>query len=264
MVVKKLEKMVIMSSCSNNYLESIDFDYNPSYLKKLEFIFTTIENYAHENNKSVDELDVLEVGCGSGGISLPLSSLGCKIRAFDVDESAVSNLENQIKEKKIGNMVVSVDNAYSFNDNVQYDIVITSEVFEHLIDPIKMAMNIKKRMKKNSQIIVTVPNGYGPWEMKNRIFVYPITHNNIIRKKILNKPSYVEGDGPEHCQYFTKRRILELFSVLGFQEVSFKKSDSILAALPFGHKMGKMDVKLADILPLGLASGWYFVFELNK
>lgn len=126
-----------------------------------------------------------------------------------------------------------------------------------------MALNLRKRMNKNSQIIVTIPNGYGPWELKNRIFVYPITHNNIIRK-LLNKPIYVKG-GSEHCQFFTKDKIIKLFSTLGFKKLAFGKSDSILATLPYDHeKIESMDTKIADLLPSVLASGWYFVFELTK
>lgn len=239
-----------------------NFDYNSSYLKKLEFIIFAIEKYSVLNNKKIDELEVLEVGCGEGGITIPLSSLGCNIRAFDVDKKSLVNLSNQIKRRRINNIFLSEDNGYTFTSDKKYDIVIASEVFEHVIEPSKLASNIKKTMRKNSYIIVTTPNGYGPWEIRNRIFYYPIKRNNVIRK-LFNKSYYVEGTGPDHCQFFTRNRILKLFSTLGFKKISFKKSDSILAALPLGQKMGKLDTKIADILPSKLASGWYFVFELN-
>lgn len=247
----------------NKLLENSNLDYNSSYKKKLEFIVSTIEKYSITNNKKIDELEVLEVGCGEGATTLPLSSLGCNIRAFDVDEKAIINLSNQIKKRKTNNIIISVDNGYSFASDIKYDIIIASEVFEHVTEPLKMASNIKKTMNKNSQIIVTTPNGYGPWEIRNRLFYYPIVRNNIIRQ-LLNKPKYIEGTGPDHCQFFTKKTIVKLFSALGFNKVSFKKSDSILAALPFGQNIGRIDIKLADILPSELASGWYFVFELIK
>lgn len=203
------------------------------------------------------------MGCGKGGTTIPLSLLGCNIRAFDVDKRNVEYISNQINGKKIDNIVVSVDDGCTFASDVKYDIVIASEVFEHVIDPLKMASNIKKTMHKNSQIVVTTPNGYGPWEIRNHLFYYPIVRNNALRK-LLNKPIYVEGNGPVHCQFFTKKKIIKLFSTLGFKNVSFEKSDSILVVLPFGQKMGKIDIKLADILPSRLASGWYFVFELTE
>lgn len=240
-----------------------NFDYSSSYSKKLEFIYKTIEKYSQENNKAIKRLDILEVGCGEGGITIPLSSLGCNIRAFDVDERTIANISKHLNNnKKINNIKVSVGDGYTFDDKAKYDIIIASEVFEHVTEPLKLASNIKKRMNANSQIIVTTPNGYGPWEIRNRLFIYPLTRNNSIRK-LFHKPGYVEGSSHEHCQFFTKNELMNLFFQLNFKLKAFQKSDSIFAALPMGRRMGKLDIKIADILPSCLASGWYFSFELK-
>jgi len=54
-----------------------------------------------------------------------------------------------------------------------------------------------------------------------------------------------------------------MLSTFSFRLKDFGKSDSILAIFETrrGPLFGKADVRLADILPWWLASGWYFVFE---
>jgi hypothetical protein len=54
-----------------------------------------------------------------------------------------------------------------------------------------------------------------------------------------------------------------MLSEFSFSLKDFGKSDSILAIFETrrGPLFGKADVRLADILPWWLASGWYFVFE---
>ena len=57
---------------STNYTDPVD-------IKKLKFIFSAIERYAHLRSKQFEDLRVLEVGCGRGGITFPLASLGCQV-----------------------------------------------------------------------------------------------------------------------------------------------------------------------------------------
>ncbi|MBZ2166310.1 methyltransferase domain-containing protein [Methanobacterium spitsbergense] len=144
--------------------------------------------------------------------------------AFDVDKSDVVYLSNLIKKNKIKNICLSEENGYSFSS----DIVIASEVFEHVLDPLNLVLNIKKVMCKNSQFFVTTPNGFGPGEIRNRLFFYLFKHNNFIRK-LLNKPKYVIGNGSSHCQFFTETRITNLFSKLNFKKISVKNSSIYLS-----------------------------------
>ena len=232
--------------------------------KKLDFIFEAIMNYVDKSNTHLEDLSILEVGCEKGGITLPLTSMGCTIKAIDIDESSVDFLKKTIKEKNIENLVVEHRDAITLEEKDRYDIVIASEVFEHLIFPNQLSCKISGIAREGAYLIVTTPNGYGPWELKNRInpMMY-IRRNNKIRK-IFKKEPYIKGSGNNHCQYYTRKRLVEMFESDFFVLRKMSCSDSfitIFKALSNNSLLSEIDVKMADMLPFWLASGWYFLFE---
>ena len=249
-----------MFVASTKYTRAVD-------IKKLKFIYLAIERYANRKSKELTDLNILEVGCGPGGITFPLTSLGCQVRAFDIGEESLKFIKSKIERSNIKNLTVTLDNGYTFNDGKTYDIVIASEVFEHVLEPSKLAANITKRMTEGSYLIITTPNGYGPWEMKN--YLNPINHLkrwNFLRRQFGKSP-YVFGNGKDHCQFYTKKRLTNLFSEISLKLIRFIKSDSLLTFFPLLTSInfiGKFDTKLADILPYQFASGWYFVFEMEN
>jgi 2-polyprenyl-3-methyl-5-hydroxy-6-metoxy-1,4-benzoquinol methylase len=244
---------------NSSYRDAVD-------IKKLKFIFSAIRKYAEDNNRTFEELRILEIACGMGGITLPLASLGCKVVALDIDRNSVKHVEKIAKERQFDNLHVSVEDGCKFSDDSSYDIIVASEVFEHVLNPTMLAENIAKRMNKRSYLIVTTPNGFGPWELKNRLSpTYHLRKSNWLRKR-LRMPYYVKGNGADHCQFYTKNRLISLFSELSLEPVEFSKSDSILTIFAPLRKialLGKIDIKLADMLPHYFASGWYFVFEMH-
>jgi len=251
----------------DTFLSSTNYT-RPAEIKKLKFILSAIDRYVSANNKAIENLHILEVGCGRGGITFPLASLSCQVRAFDVDKNVIEYVQSQIDQNRIKNLIVSVDDGYKFDDGQTYDLVVVSEVLQYVLEPSELAANITRRMVEGSCLIVTIPNGYGPWELKNR--VSPISY--LIRwnwlRHLLGKPPYIKGGGALACQFFTKERLVKLFSRFSLRLIDFAKSDSFLAALgPLYKKsdlLGDIDIKLADLLPYWLASGWYFVFEMER
>lgn len=234
---------------------------SPQYIKRLKFIFSAICHYAQSKNKSIEELEILELGCGTGGTTFPLASLGSHVTAFDIDPSAVSGISERIEKEKLSNVIVRQADGHSFDDSKSYDLVIASEVLEHVVNPREFVRRIRALVNKGSWLIVTIPNGYGPWQLKRRLsIIAPLRRNNWLRRIVAKKP-YITGQ--EHCQFYTRKRFLKMLSAFSFRLKDFGKSDSILAIFEtrWGPLFGKADVRLADILPWWLASGWYFVFE---
>jgi SAM-dependent methyltransferase len=238
----------------------------PCDIKKLTFIFSAIGALASSASRDVGSLSILEMACGSGGITLPLATLGCEIRAIDIDAEAVEFLNGQAVKRGFENLTATRDNALTFDDGRSYDVVVASEVFEHVAEPEKLAENILNRLKSESILIVTVPNGYGPWEMSRRLNpVNRLRKWNLLRR-LLGKEPYVEETGINHCQFYTRRGLISLFSKHSLRLVKTAMSDSLLAVFPASRDnafWGKLDTRLADILPYWLASGWYFIFELR-
>jgi SAM-dependent methyltransferase len=172
-----------------------------------------------------------------------------------------------VNQGSADNLSVTVGNGYTFDDGRVYDVVVASEVFEHVLEPSRLAENITRRMAEGSYVVVTTPNGYGPWELKNRIdpCTYLRRWNSL--RRLLGKTPYIKGGGVDHCQFYTKGRLLELFSSASLELVDSGKSDSFLTVftpLRRNALLGRLDTRLADILPYWMASGWYFVFQLRR
>ena len=234
---------------------------SPQYIKRLKFIFSAICRYAQSKNKPIEDLEILELGCGTGGITFPLASLGSNITALDIDPSAVFIISERIRKENLNNVIVMQADGHSFDDNKRYDVVIASEVLEHVARPRKFLQRIKARINKGSWLVITIPNGYGPWQIKRRLSIITLLRRNNWLRSMFGKKPYITGQ--DHCQFYTRKRFLRMLSEFSFSLKDFGKSDSILAIFETrrGPLFGKADVWLADILPWWLASGWYFVFE---
>ena len=242
---------------ASGYTEPVD-------IKKLKFVYSAIERFARSRDRTMRSLEILEVACDEGWITFPLAALGGGVTAFDINEKSVEVLQAEIQRRTIRNLRVTVDDGYTFDDGRTYDVVVASEVFEHVTDPERFAANVVRRMKEDACLIVTIPNGYGPWETKNRLDVRGRLRKWNTLRRMMGKAPYVFGTGIDHCQFYTRERLVQLLARHALRPVDFGKSDSFLTVfrpLRRNQLLGRVDGKLADLLPALFASGWYIVFE---
>lgn len=226
-------------------------------LKKLRFIFDAVVRYMGESSKRPEALKILEVGCGDGSITLPLSLFGGTVNAFDIDENLVENVKRDVSARGIKNVSITKNDAYSYSAHGdKYDIIVVSEVLEHTDQPALIVAKLKDHLATGGYMIVTIPNGYGPWELKNKV----IKLSSV--KKIKDKEC-----GHKHVQFFTLKAFKQIFSDHNFLLTKFGKSDAFSGLNYRASKnvlIANLDLVLADLLPSWLASGWYFVFKNNE
>lgn len=209
-------------------------------LKKLRFIHAIV---AQEEPKSI-----LELGCGPGSIMMTLAG-------FDRVVGVEISPERRALARSRGLHVVSGD-AKTYSDGTLYDCVIASEVIEHLKEPAALLQNVKRSLKAGGLLILTCPNGYGPWEFKN-FHLNPkarLKRWNVLRRW-LKMPDFQEGDTMDHVQWFTMKRLLTLTARENFTLIRRANSDFLTGSA--------LDVKIADRLPSWAVSGWYFAFRFD-
>lgn len=148
--------------------------------KKLKFIKKTIRNHCEIN----DKISILDVGCGTGqSITIPLGEAGYKILGVDIDEESIrlavdSNPYSNVRFKAVD--ILKLANSF--------DVIIFSEVLEHLKKPEKFLATGEKLLKNDGIIIVTVPNGYGWFEIDDWLWRHlniekPLSRGYWIAKK---------------------------------------------------------------------------------
>jgi len=212
-------------------------------LKKLDFIIDSIREYFTGCKES--EIKGLDVGCGKGDITIPVSYFGYKMVGIDISPANIKVAKS--RRIKNDNPKFFVADAEKMTFKEKFDFVICSEVLEHLKNPHKALNLINKVLKENGLLIVTVPNGHGPYSLTFDHF-----RNKIFSKIFPIKPS-------DHIQTFTLSDISNLLNNTGFQILETQHSDFI-SFLLFDkfQTISRFDCALADKLPSKLVSGWYF------
>jgi len=139
----------------NSYIDFYENHYYDIYssLSKEEYFLQEykqgekIYNFIKKINKNCK---VLEVGCGAGGILKYFKDRGCEnVMGLELDQKYIDFAKkNEIFVKK--GMISDVDQ--------EFDLIIYSHVFEHLLDLNKELEFIKTRLSKNGILFIEVPS----------------------------------------------------------------------------------------------------------
>ena len=128
---------------------------------RMLFIRQALSNLLERNtqlSKTFGGLRILDVGCGGGLLTEPLKRLGANVTGLDASAEA-------IKAAKDHASVVGLDIDYRVgdlstipNELDQFDVVIASEVIEHVPDPQSFIEEIHKLISPGGKLIITTLN----------------------------------------------------------------------------------------------------------
>ena len=135
----------------------------------------------------VREKRILDVGCGSGRISVPLAERGAVIVGIDYSLSMLNLARNFAKERKIEKNVEfkGVDFMSDFNEGL-FNITLALGVFDYIQNPIPFLSKMKTLTTE--QILASYPARFTPqapirklWLCKRKCPVYFYTKREIGR-----------------------------------------------------------------------------------
>ena len=106
--------------------------------------------------------NLLDAGCGTGWFSKKASDRGASVTSMDLGEKLLS----KVKEKCNSTCVVGSVLQIPYNDN-SFDIVVSSEVIEHVPDPHKALQELFRVLKPKGVLIISTPNKF--WHFSLRI-----------------------------------------------------------------------------------------------
>ncbi len=257
-----------------NYHNFSEFKHIPSGIKKLDFLVNTIRNYYSPSNR----VNILEIGCGNGNISIPLASLGFSVTGIDMDIDSIKYANDR---NKFYNAVFVNNKVEEFNSREHFDVIICSEVFEHVKDPIWLSKQMQKFGTPDSLFIITIPNGYSLSESIGLIEKFlgrkTYLHAKKIKELLFKKQQYFDtmsniGEGSKHLHHFSLNKFSHILHKAGIEIISIHDSNFIFGTLyrlfltriirsdsRIFHFLDDIDCLIADLLPHCLASGWYFV-----
>ena len=131
-------------------------NFNPiriSYIKKSLMSSFSINN----NTKPLQNLKILDIGCGGGLLSEPMCRLGAEVVGIDASSKNINVAKLHAKKNnlKIKYFNTSPENFKSPN---KFDVILNMEIIEHVEDVNFFLMSCSKLLKKNGIMFVATLN----------------------------------------------------------------------------------------------------------
>lgn len=211
---------------------------------------------------------VLDIGCGTGELlTFPLAFKFPNIQFYGVDSDFQS-----IEIAKGNNCPQNLKFFTSLDDVIDlgFDIVLASEVIEHVENPFDFLLTLRSKLNNNGLILLTVPNGFGPFEfgtlIENLLYISGFTKFiNLLKRKNSSKESIDKKDtvaNSPHVNFFTFNEIKSLFFEAGLSVNKFKPRTFICG--PFFDKivtyfnLTNWNSVISERISPSLCSDWMF------
>jgi len=102
---------------------------------------------------------VLDIACGCGDGSYILKTNGAKsVLGIDICKEAISYAKENFKIKGLNYAVLNAEKPFAKKINQKFDIIISFETLEHLVNHEQFINELKKMMGKGDTLILSTPN----------------------------------------------------------------------------------------------------------
>lgn len=157
--------------------------------------------------------NVLEIGCGSGFMGVGFRSAGCNYVGIDVDSAAIEFA----RAKDINAHCTDLQDAIRHPAIHQsFDLIISSNVFEHFTDPLKEFQNLRTIMH-NAIIVIIVPNATGLFAVlkSNKLLA-------SMSRYVLNSDRNIvySIDGYWHNISYSRKTLLQLANMANIEVIN--------------------------------------------
>lgn len=199
-------------------------------------------------NRNENELKVLEIGAAYGETLFYLKNNKIATEVVGVD--LFEDLNNKENYKKIDRFIFGNIEQIDLSDYYSYfDIILLPDVLEHLVEPKLVLKKIKKYLKTDGEIIVSMPN---------------IRHYSALNKIFFKGDFRYEESGIfdyTHMRFYCRKNIKELLETSGYKVI--KQQSSIK------NYSGKSVTKIINMITFSLfeeffSYQYFFVANSNE
>ena len=110
-----------------------------------------------KNDHSLNNIKILDIGCGGGLLCEPLSRLGAKVVGIDASEKNIKIAKTHARQNnlKINYYCASPED---FNHKEKFDVILNMEIVEHVQDINLFLKESSKFLKKNGIMFIATLN----------------------------------------------------------------------------------------------------------
>ena len=148
-------------------------------------------------------LAVLDAGCGSGVHGAELKRLyGHRVCGVDLSATSIAKARTRIDEAHVGD--VTRPEAYPFYGQAQFDVIVFSDILEHVYDPKDVIARHLTLLRPGGRFLISIPN---------------IAIWNVRLGLLLGRFDYQETGTLDktHVRFFTQRTFHEFARSAGLQ-----------------------------------------------
>ncbi len=163
-------------------------------------ILKSLKEKLRENKRRNSSVRIFEVGCFEGDLIFKLKSLldeeyNLDFMGIDLSSQAIDFASKRKEFIKAKNCQFKVMDANDLKfENSQFDIVICSEVIEHIEKPMKVLREIYRVLKKQGLVIITTPNEGGGLIAKLGRLANFISLKAIRARRETDMEKYIKGE----------------------------------------------------------------------
>ena len=130
--------------------------FNPERIKYIKD--SIIKHFKITNNdKPFKNLNILDIGCGGGLLSEPMSRLGGNVTGIDASEKNIISAKIHAKQNNL-NISYFCNSPENFKSNKKFDLVLNMEIVEHVEDVNFFIKKSSELLKKNGLMFVATLN----------------------------------------------------------------------------------------------------------
>lgn len=153
-----MSKIRVMSSVAGYTLAAKEYDKKESYLNSFE------KGKVFELLSEVKDKKVLDIGAGTGRLSLEFAKRGAHVTALDISEAMLEVLKRKDATKKIVTVVADAEDLPF--DTGLFDIVVSAFLIVHLKNPERFFDEVYRVLKDDGIFVVTNINQKDPPKVK--------------------------------------------------------------------------------------------------
>lgn len=148
-------------------------------------------------------LRVLELGCGEGRLGEELKRRGTasSVDGVELDAAAAADAQARLDRVHVADLDVA---ALRTLVTGPYDVVVTSDVLEHLRDPWALLGEVRALLRPGGVVVASLPN---------------VRHLSVVLPLLLRGSFAYRDEGildRTHLRFFTRRTMVELFTSTDF------------------------------------------------
>ena len=184
---------------------------------RIEFILRNVKRITQKSTLlPLQDLQCIDVGCGGGILSERLERLGGSITGIDTSKQAIDVANDHAKKSKlkINYEHISTSRFLKKYNDLKFDVVIASEVIEHVNDRSKFLSDLSNLLKDRGLIIITTLNKSFPSIILAKIFAENIL--KIIPKGTHDIEKFVT---PKKLTHEAKLHNIILDDLVGFAPI---------------------------------------------